>query len=1140
MSFPLFGLAIAAGAIIIGSAAAWFCEELTEEEKSKQEELILKKNIINEQFSNIQNIDLFHHKLEINTLNLQLKELSDIYIIQVNEFRYKKRNIYESIEGMSEIVKKEILRKDISFHHYRALLSEKRRVEDAKYRLDAYFDYLDWYEKEVKYLNDRNLMESLRDLDIPRALLPEDYLHVGMICYITHDDVDRYLNRNNKFGLKLILDDYKELKDQFPEEIPLLITGKQKVSINSYCASIAKGELYLNYLYNEPPVPFEVECLEYKGWGNYVCYKSLGQKIDGKYYNELKLLNSNKIAPLKKYYPGDKFEVYPINWDLLLKGIEVSEKIPENNNINSVIPILYNSTTEYENLLVELEEKLYINDRFTFIPSENRLTNKIFLKNDDIFLECEVLSDRLIINNICKKEIDNSEICAELYFPFEIIDEKLFNPEYYLNLKEALYDFNSSLSKEFDYQKFLQKNQSLAEEKETFFQKWARVIDRSINEEKYETIFEDYFDSYRIEKDNESERESFLISFVLKSDKYNQVKNTIKKISERNRRVKRKNNFRVNISGRLLKESNYKHNSFYEIGNIKDFNDDELSLVISLDGNPEGFIISPEFSIKLESINFPYPLIQQKRALINFHNDKIKNHYLKNILIAPSIIQPELNPIFKKYIDKEIEWQNKNLTENQKTVIKSALIEKNIFLIQGPPGTGKTTTIKELVYQFLKEIPNSRILIVSQQNVAVDNALAKIYKDDENQKMWFSDNSIEKKSIIRCGNSEKIKDNLIQGLSLEHWFNQYKKDTLDINNRSENFKWLRNEWNQYIDKDDIRDVDNQILEILLKSHQIVGATCVGLAQKSIGLDLLEFDFVIIDEAGRATPPELLIPILKGNKVILIGDHYQLPPSISKSLIDDSNGNISIELGIEKEFLELSLFEYVFDNCPDSNKGKLIDQFRMPENIGNLISKMFYDSELKNGIFDGHVKKLNNSFLFPLEMQWINVNGKQEKDGTSSFNLKEVDRITDLLIEIDKKAYNKNRTIDIAIITPYSAQKKKLLMKKNLLFKEEKLKFLKDENIRIDTVDSFQGSEAEIVIYSTVRTFGNINFLVDKRRLNVAISRTKENLIFVGNKNFMCKDIISKGNTIPNYFKLIILSLDEYEAKTHDDNFVTNV
>lgn len=168
---------------------------------------------------------------------------------------------------------------------------------------------------------------------------------------------------------------------------------------------------------------------------------------------------------------------------------------------------------------------------------------------------------------------------------------------------------------------------------------------------------------------------------------------------------------------------------------------------------------------------------------------------------------------------------------------------------------------------------------------------------------------------------------------------------------------------------------------------------------------------------------------------------------------------------------------------------LKEQFRMPEQIGNLISQLFYDNKLYNG----HIKQ-TNSFVDPKNIiRWINVDGKHEIDGKSSYNSKEVDGIEKLLGHINEHLKKKGLTKSIGIITPYSAQKRKI---------RAKIKTLSNiSSLKIDTVDSFQGEEADIVIYSTVKTYGNISFLIDKKRLNVAISRTKENLFFVGKRDF---------------------------------------
>ena len=191
------------------------------------------------------------------------------------------------------------------------------------------------------------------------------------------------------------------------------------------------------------------------------------------------------------------------------------------------------------------------------------------------------------------------------------------------------------------------------------------------------------------------------------------------------------------------------------------------------------------------------------------------------------------------------------------------------------------------------------------------------------------------------------------------------------------------------------DIPNEIKELLISSHQILGATCMGLANKSLGLDLSEFDIAIIDEAGRATAPELLIPILRAKKVVLIGDHNQLPPTVDKQLFKDiEDDNIDKLTFEDKEVLEKSFFEELYEKIPNSNKMMLNEQFRMPKKIGDLISELFYESMLKNG----HIKDSSNFIDSKNIVKWIDVKGIHEVYNNSSFNDEEVEYLWNILLQ----------------------------------------------------------------------------------------------------------------------------------------------
>jgi superfamily I DNA and/or RNA helicase len=239
------------------------------------------------------------------------------------------------------------------------------------------------------------------------------------------------------------------------------------------------------------------------------------------------------------------------------------------------------------------------------------------------------------------------------------------------------------------------------------------------------------------------------------------------------------------------------------------------------------------------------------------------------------------------------------------------------------------------------------------------------------------------------------------------------------------------------------------------------------------LEFLQFDLAIIDEAGRASLGELLIPILKAKKVVLIGDHKQLPPTYDRrlyQLIEEDS-----ELGeMDRRILEESYFETLYTQLPEGVKGMLKAQFRMPPPIGSLISYLFYQGRLENGRTDWE----------PVPIVWVDVRGREESAGTSKFNREEVKVVRELVKLTDPAD-------SVAVITPYAAQK-------GLLRRE--LEGLRDR-VKVDTIDSFQGEEADIVIYSLVRGRGGIQFILDKRRLNVAISRTRKRLYIVGNRLF---------------------------------------
>lgn len=1068
----VLGLAAAVG--IGATALSWMYNNKTEEELKREEEL---KKDIDSFKSKFASADFEHNEFMNNLREKEFDKLKKRILQEVTFFREEKKDIKDEFEKVILSIKDELKKEYISPYQRKTLLENINRLEDAKNRIDAYWLYLDWFEKEIEYFENKNNINALQKIGIPNSLLPEDYLYIGKLAYIEKDEISFNNEKTgwNIYGQKLQLDDYFnkleiEILNDYNQEFVILITNNKNNKF--FSASVIKGELY-KYILDD--LSFEVR----PKFNEKINQENIKVDYKGVW---LSLNRKNKEYPLKQYKEYDSFEVKILEYDLLLKNIEVTEKFVLNNSdiIDLSIPIIFIKNNFEEIILSNFEKELF-NSNFLIVNLDD---NILILRISDFQIKLKIKEKYLELISIEKVELSSfSKDFFSIPYQFTFIEEKIYNEQYLkfdIGNSTLINEFKTFLFNQISYINYTNKKDNTDF---LFFKKWGKIIDYQILKNTYET--------YDIEYSK--------ISINDKKILINIVDNKIlKKLDKKNIEVELNT---INIGA--LDDIDVEKN-IISINNVDLI--DDISNKISNNG-----------FLKLKVKSFQYVLQRQKKALKDFSDDKIVNQELKQLLISPSLI---------KYTNikdniQNIDFKNKNLTSNQKDIIKKVLNEKNIFLIQGPPGTGKTTVIKEMVFQILKLNNYSKILIVSQQNIAVDNVLNGLY--NENIEL-FKDNSHSMVRIV--SNENKIQHENIKQFTLENWFQNYKEMvknrfyTIEQDKRFdeslENSLYFdkSSEWLNLIYKDDFKDIPNEIKELLISSHQILGATCMGLANKSLGLDLSEFDIAIIDEAGRATAPELLIPILRAKKVVLIGDHNQLPPTVDKQLFKDiEDDNIDKLTFEDKEVLEKSFFEELYEKIPNSNKMMLNEQFRMPKKIGDLISELFYESMLKNG----HIKDSSNFIDSKNIVKWIDVKGIHEVYNNSSFNDEEVKAICILLDTINKYLENKKYKKTVGIITPYTAQKNKLRKKIDIS------EYSNFENLKIDTVDSFQGEEADIIIYSTVKTFGNISFLLDKKRLNVAISRTKENLFFVGNKSFF--ENIKIINNEENLFKKIITLID---------------
>lgn len=280
---------------------------------------------------------------------------------------------------------------------------------------------------------------------------------------------------------------------------------------------------------------------------------------------------------------------------------------------------------------------------------------------------------------------------------------------------------------------------------------------------------------------------------------------------------------------------------------------------------------------------------------------------------------------------------------------------------------------------------------------------------------------------------------------------------------------------------------------MLASAKVVASTCVALAGVR-GFSEVPFDLCIVDEASKATATEVLVPLTRSQRSILVGDPKQLPPFFERDILKSD---------ILAEFSEEEVRENVFDRLlrtlPAESRAKLLHQYRMVRPIGDLVSNVFYDGDLVSPILEAEISFPH----FPKAVTWLDTSMLVDADpevkvGTSWRSPLECRVVRDTLQQLDFVATSRRKRYEVAVIAGYSAQVRALT------------EAIRDHrsgwaglDIRINTVDAFQGSEADVCIYSIVRSNdrNDAGFLSEPPRLNVALSRARSLLVLVGDHVF---------------------------------------
>ena len=427
-----------------------------------------------------------------------------------------------------------------------------------------------------------------------------------------------------------------------------------------------------------------------------------------------------------------------------------------------------------------------------------------------------------------------------------------------------------------------------------------------------------------------------------------------------------------------------------------------------------------------------------------------------------------------------------NLNSSQSKAFANAM-EFRLSLIQGPPGTGKTHTAVRILAAWARNGAGP-VLAVADSNVAVDNLLEGLLEQGV--------------KAIRLGQPVKVRESLREATMAaqmsEHHLREDVDTIIELNeNAMRRLPALKGKEKGLAHRDikkgwkEVRRIENQMRDDILEHAQVICATCVGAGDRL--LDSRRFPLVLLDEATQATEPASLIPLTKGARhVVLVGDHQQLPPTVISRRADEDG-------------LACSLFERLVALGAPSTM--LTTQYRMHPAIREWPSERFYGGELEDGI-SAEEREAPAGFVWPdwnAPVAFIPVEGAEDTspDGASKQNMDEAGlavRVVDMLLSGGDITPH-----DIGVVTPYSGQVRLL----NDLFESAggREQHERYHGLEIKTVDGYQGREKDVIVLSAVRAneAGELGFLTDRRRLNVAITRARRGLIVLGHPRTLRND-----------------------------------
>jgi ATP-dependent RNA/DNA helicase IGHMBP2 len=465
--------------------------------------------------------------------------------------------------------------------------------------------------------------------------------------------------------------------------------------------------------------------------------------------------------------------------------------------------------------------------------------------------------------------------------------------------------------------------------------------------------------------------------------------------------------------------------------------------------------------------------VRQRQAL-----ERARSAEKERLAELRSVLLGETEAVFNDPVTPA--WLDESLNDSQREAVTFALSARDLAILHGPPGTGKTTTVVELVRQSARR--GERVLVCAPSNLAVDNVLERLLAHGE--------------KAVRLGHPARVLpalrehtlDLLVERHPDSRSARKLARDAFHLFRQAG--KWTRAKPEPGMKADlradarallaAARQMEARAVEGVLDEAEVLCSTLTSLDAEVIGRR--RFDLLVIDEACQSTEPACWIPLLRADRVVLAGDHRQLPPTV-------------LSADALKRGFGISLLERLVEAYGERVTRLLAVQYRMNERIMEFSSRQFYDGALiAHDTVKGHrlcdlpgvsASALTEEPVLFLDTAGAGYDEELEPEGESKLNPQEATLAAKKVRELLACGV---LPADIAVIAPYSAQVRRL-----------RRELADVDGLEVDSVDGFQGREKEAVVISLVRSNpeGEIGFLADVRRTNVALTRARRKLIVIG-------------------------------------------